>query len=363
MADTATPSETEDCAETVALCPRCRAARQGCGCAADAAPCCFFLARGSCKGAPCAYPHVPDNGVTPCSYGATCRLGHASRALAGLDLPAQQAHWRAYRAGGAYEGASPAARDATRLRSQLEPWPTAVLRARLVQAFALPPCEAEALQGRAAVMRALLAAYAGAGRGRRTLRVAGTPVRAELRAQLLEQLHAWAAEHTVNTRPSISAASYMILRSPAEFGSKDSRNAAQAAARIEQYSALWRLAAQAIGEADADFAARFTALAVTRGFTGSPHIDKQNTGPFYGLALGDFEGGELCVEVDAFTVAAVETKGALGKVDGRYPHWVAPHTGERFSLIYYITEGAHLAPGQPYFGAVLEGQGEGAQGE
>ena len=62
-------------------------------------------------------------------------------------------------------------------------------------------------------------------------------------------------------------------------------------------------------------------------------------------------------------MAAVETRGALGKVDGRYPHWVAPHTGDRFSLIFYVTEGEFLPPGQPFFGPVLEGQGEGEQGE
>ena len=39
------------------------------------------------------------------------------------------------------------------------------------------------------------------------------------------------------------------------------------------------------------FAQKYTALAVTHGFHGSPHIDKQNVGPFYGLALGDFEEG------------------------------------------------------------------------
>jgi len=32
---------------------------------------------------------------------------------------------------------------------------------------------------------------------------------------------------------------------------------------------------------------------VTRGFKGSPHIDKTNIGPFYGLAMGDFEDGDF----------------------------------------------------------------------
>ena len=29
----------------------------------------------------------------------------------------------------------------------------------------------------------------------------------------------------------------------------------------------------------------------------------------------------------------------MGKVDGRYPHWVTPYTGERYSVIYYRTVG------------------------
>lgn len=92
-----------------------------------------------------------------------------------------------------------------------------------------------------------------------------------------------------------------------------------------------------------EFADTFTALAVTYGFQGSPHIDKQNIGPFYGLALGRFKEGQggICVECDARTVGIVNTRNRLGKVDGRFPHWVAPYDegSERFSLIYYLTMG------------------------
>ena len=40
-------------------------------------------------------------------------------------------------------------------------------------------------------------------------------------------------------------------------------------------------------------------------------------------------------------VLQVDTRNRLGKVDGRFPHWVAPYdeSAERFSLIYYQTEG------------------------
>ena len=85
-------------------------------------------------------------------------------------------------------------------------------------------------------------------------------------------------------------------------------------------------------------------MAVTHGFSGSPHIDKQNIGPFYGLSLGSHAPGTggVCVEAGPRVVAHVDTHNRLGKVDGRYPHWVAPwdsENTERFSLIYYQTEG------------------------
>ena len=121
-------------------------------------------------------------------------------------------------------------------------------------------------------------------------------------------------------------------------------------------------------EVDADHADRFTAVAFTKNFRGSPHIDTQNIGPFYGLALGDFRnvsddededgdedeegddnndddsndhnsgterrqaklsvnGGALCVESSPWEVTFVDTRGKMAKVDGRYPHWVESCVG------------------------------------
>ena len=118
---------------------------------------------------------------------------------------------------------------------------------------------------------------------------------------------------------------------------------------------------------DASFADRCTEVAVTYGFSGSPHIDKQNCGPFYGLALGTFRGGGIRVECSARVVAEVDTRNKIARVDGRYPHWVAPYDGdnddgddgdgsgdvvgsaERFSLIYYETGGKFAEPGPAIF--------------
>lgn len=144
-------------------------------------------------------------------------------------------------------------------------------------------------------------------------------------------------------------------------------------------------AQQAMISVDPIFARKYTALAVTQGFQGSPHIDKQNVGPFYGLALGNFDEGTggIRVECSARVVgksfsfllrnlgvvqsslcvshlvcvllivlaATVNTKNRLGKVDGRHPHWVAPYDldKERYSLIYYQTTGEMEAVGPAIF--------------
>ena len=57
------------------------------------------------------------------------------------------------------------------------------------------------------------------------------------------------------------------------------------------------------------------------------------------------------VECSARVVGCVNTNGRLGKVDGRYPHWVAPYDQgcERFSLIYYQTAGDLVPVGPAIF--------------
>lgn len=324
---------------------------------------------------------------------------------------------------GAFVGSSPADRDASCLRAQLEPWSTLALRRRLVEDFGEDPESVEDPEEvpRSLVVARLLAAYereglvevaeeahhaqeanddkgkggtpnasdtnakatvsaaaddegaakppqtssasdthtqeASSNKGvarRRAVRVRGAPVSAAALDDLNALLRAWlerrlakGAKGNVQERPSVNAKAYMILRSPTDFNAKlgaGSRKARQAADKFAAHEALWRAAERALREVDPGFADAFTALAVTYGFQGSPHIDKQNVGPFYGLALGDFDDdtGGVVVEADARTVCVVDTKHRLGKVDGRFPHWVAPwdvKSKERFSLIYYRTMG------------------------
>eukprot|EP00980_Cylindrotheca_fusiformis_P026532 scaffold16363_cov131-Cylindrotheca_fusiformis.AAC.2 len=317
-------------------------------------PCCFFFKYGKCEPprGSCRFLHdISDDGVTPCCFGATCRLGHASRVTNQMDTQTKSAYWRNYNKDGNLTGSSPALRDATLLRSQLEPWSTAALRSRLVSAFGEDYDELDGL-ARGVFMERLLAHYEKNG-PRKILHADGTLVSEELRLQLMQQLDHWRTKHKKNTRPSINAQAYMILRSPVEFEQKDSSNAKQAARKLNFYRELWDLAKAALLEVNPLFAESFSALAVTYGFRGSPHIDKQNTAPFYGMSLGSFPEGQggICVEVDAFTICQVNTKNRLGKVDGRYPHWVAPYREgtERYSLIYYSTWQEYEKPKQAYY--------------
>jgi hypothetical protein len=242
-------------------------------------------------------------------------------------------------------------RDATLVRSQLQPFSTGTLRRRLALVFG-DTTDPDTVE-RDELMRRLLACYDAHG-PRAVRRVRGAPVSPSVCAELLEELEAW-AEQEVRERPTIQAQQYMILSAPGAFSTKHAGKAKLAARKVAAHGKLWALARRAMEEVDPQYAKLYTAVAFTKNFVGSPHIDTQNTGPFYGLALGDFSegGGALCVECSAREVAYVDTRRRLGRVDGRFPHWVAPYeSGTRFSVIYYQTQGQVV----PVTTAVFEGE-------
>lgn len=298
-----------------------------------------------------------------------------------------------------FDGASAAERDATQLRAQLEPWGTTALRRRLVADFGEDATD-PAHVPRAEVMRLLLAAHAedaaalaalapagtrrsatsDSSNARVLLHVDGAEVSLAAREALLLELRRWAAAKgssgAQRERPSIRAESYMILSAPQALLSVGSLKASKGLQKLEAHQHLWDLAHAAMVEVDPTFAAQYSALAVTRNFEGSPHIDKQNVGPFYGMALGSFPSGTggIRVECSARVVCDVNTKNRLGKVDGRFPHWVATYPKsssanggggatssgvaraaaaaceyERFSLIYYRTLGGPDPSGPAVF--------------
>ena len=215
-------------------------------------------------------------------------------------------------------------RDPSLLRSQLEPLCTGTLRRRLALVF-VDTTDPEEVQ-REEVMARLLAGYARSG-PRAVRRVRGRRVSDGTCDALLAAMVAWAREDEKRTVPrerlTINAAHYMILTSPKGFTAAAGAKAARAREKLAGHATMWELARRAVEEVDPDFAARYTAVAFTKNFVGSPHIDTQNIATFRGLALGDFSegGGALAVEVSAREVAHVDTRRRLGKLDGRFPHW------------------------------------------
>eukprot|EP00984_Skeletonema_dohrnii_P000519 scaffold169_cov122-Skeletonema_dohrnii-CCMP3373.AAC.7 len=189
-------------------------------------------------------------------------------------------------------GESPAVRDATLLRSQLEPWSTMALRRRLVADFGEKRTNdgrswADDDVSRGQVMDQLLRLYQEEaskeghdnkksnchdGNGRAVVNVSGTLVEESIRERVLHALRAfWTIKSSSagnRERPSIAAENYMILCSPTMFDAT-SQNAAKAAIKLKKYEALWNLAHEAINSVDPIFASQYTAVAVTHNFEGS----------------------------------------------------------------------------------------------
>ncbi|KAL9178435.1 hypothetical protein ACHAXT_003765, partial [Thalassiosira profunda] len=231
-------------------------------------------------------------------------------------------------------------RDATLLQSQLEPLSTPQLSKRLERSFGVKlDKDTEQAFDRDYILQILLQCYADHG-PREVRREEGVPISPQRQAALLREFEAIDWPRTTRERPKIRAEYYMILQKPGS-GKPDSAKTKLESAKLTKYRSIFDLAVETLKEVDAAFAERFTALAVTKNFVGSPHIDTLNVGPFYGLSLGDFTGGgAIAVECSPFLVAEVDTLGRLGKVDGRFPHWVTPYEGTRYSLIYYQTSGS-----------------------
>lgn len=74
----------------------------------------------------------------------------------------------------------------------------------------------------------------------------------------------------------------------------------------------------------------YTTIQINKNVECLPHVDANNVGSSYIIALGDFTGGELVVEGNEIPV-----KNRLVRFDGRKGHWTNPFKGERYSIIYF----------------------------
>ena len=104
-----------------------------------------------------------------------------------------------------------------------------------------------------------------------------------------------------------------------------------------EHDAIWNLCRDLISKVVPH--AVYSALAVTKDFVGSPHIDNHDQTFQHVIAFGDFEGGMLCAESDedGTETLAIDVRNRFGRIDGRAVHWVSGWKGERYSVVYYST--------------------------
>ena len=151
----------------------------------------------------------------------------------------------------------------------------------------------------------------------------GVPVPKDATVELLNYLRScnlWPSKET--QRKGVSASNYLTVRK--QHG--------------EECNQIWDLCRDLIHSVIPD--AIYNALAITRGFKGSPHVDLHDKTFQHVIALGDFEGGQLCCELDELGMesVAIDVKSRFGRIDGRSVHWVNGWSGERFSIVYYSTD-------------------------
>ena len=104
-----------------------------------------------------------------------------------------------------------------------------------------------------------------------------------------------------------------------------------------EHDEIWNLCHDLIIQVVPD--AVYSALAITKSFVGSPHIDAHDKTFQHVIALGDFEGGRLCAEADedGTETLAIDVLNRVGRIEGRTVHWVSAWNGERYSVVYYST--------------------------
>lgn len=84
----------------------------------------------------------------------------------------------------------------------------------------------------------------------------------------------------------------------------------------------------------------YTTIQLNKNVLSPPHIDKNNVGTSYIIALGDYSGGNLVIEGKEINI-----KNKLYKFDGTKAHWITPFTGTRYSLVFFTHT---FKPPHPY---------------
>jgi Leucine-rich repeat (LRR) protein len=245
------------------------------------------------------------------------------------------------------------------IQSQLFPLSTQTLRARLVHyhRIRLPPTSS-----RAEVMSVICQAMksGGGGGGFNLRRMNGIPINTKMITKLLNILREINFCNIKNERPSVDSGGYIVIKrkvpdAKVGAGVHATRVVRLRNERLNLYRNLWDTATECLSCVDESFSKIYSDLAVTKNFIGSPHIDKYDRDAQWALSLGEYGssdggggggekvGGELCVEESPSNIVAINTYNRFAKMDGRFPHWVNGYQGERYSLVFYRTEGLKVA--------------------
>ena len=164
-------------------------------------------------------------------------------------------------------------------------------------------------------------------RERSYINLRGVQVNADATSRLKDELFAtkWPAQ---SHRKSVRSEGYIVLK-------RDTFS-------DDPYKSLKLACEELMQSVDPSFP--YDSLAITSGFTSSPHVDKEDQSFQYSMSFGDFSGGgELCVESrDGTTRYAIDTRERLAKFDGRSVHWVRSFSGKRFSVVWYVNRVANF---------------------
>ena len=83
----------------------------------------------------------------------------------------------------------------------------------------------------------------------------------------------------------------------------------------------------------------WTEIQVNFNWASPPHYDKGNIGESLIIGLGDYTGGELCIEKyddECSWVESINIHDKIYKFDGgKYKHWTEPYKGNRMSIVFY----------------------------
>eukprot|EP00930_Biecheleria_cincta_P049070 TRINITY_DN34320_c0_g1_i1.p1 TRINITY_DN34320_c0_g1~~TRINITY_DN34320_c0_g1_i1.p1 ORF type:complete len:637 (+),score=79.24 TRINITY_DN34320_c0_g1_i1:112-2022(+) len=231
------------------------------------------------------------------------------------------------------------------LRQQLEPLTLEQMTERLKELGeeVRPATQEEFVIGfkarrRGELLEALLRAYQACSHERMRVVVRGQGVELDLSMcrTLLEAVRM--IDWKENVRPQVNAGGYIVLKRPYELSAPPRWHERDQRAVRRRVWALAEALLRTVSSKAASF--EFTAIAVSKNFQGSPHVDKNDMSVQYALSLGSFEdGGELCVEETPFLVRAFDTHNRFVCVDGRFPHWVSGYVGEGYSVIFYRSSG------------------------